>query len=98
MVKGRSERLTQPGMIAVVYSQPQEGREVRRHMEFLVSKGYLKAGVESLDVEELPGVQGLRAMRASVDLDSAVVAERVIRLIRPPAQVEQSATDKALRS
>ena len=42
MVKGRSERLTQPGMIAVVFSQPQEGREVRRHMEFLTSKGFLK--------------------------------------------------------
>jgi tRNA pseudouridine-54 N-methylase len=83
MVKGRTERLTQPGVIAVVFSQPHEGREVRRHMEFLVSKGYLKGDVKSLDVEELPGVQGLRAMRASVDLDSPVVAERVTRLILP---------------
>jgi hypothetical protein len=83
MVKGRSERLTQPGMIAVVYSQPQEGREVRRHMEFIASKGYLKGDLESLGVEELPGVQGLRAMRASVDLESPVVAERVTGLIRP---------------
>jgi hypothetical protein len=98
MVKGRSERLTQPGMIAVVFSQPQEGREVRRHMEFLASKDYLKGDVESLDVEELPGVQGLRAMRASVDLESPIVAERVIRLIRAPAQAEPSVTDKAIKS
>lgn len=89
-VKGRSERLTQPGMIAVVYSQPEEGREVRRHMEFLSSKGYLKSSVEALDVEELPGVQGLKALRAAVDLESPVVAERVIRLIRPVSGGETS--------
>lgn len=89
-VKGRSERLTQPGMIAVIYSQPEEGREVRRHMEFLSSKGYLKSSVEALDVEELPGVQGLKALRAAVDLESPVVAERVIRLIRPVADGETS--------
>jgi hypothetical protein len=90
VIKGRSERLTQPGMIAVVFSQPQEGREVHRHMEFLTSKGYLKGDVESLEVEELPGVQGLRAMRARVDLDSPVVAERVTRLTRPLAETKLS--------
>jgi hypothetical protein len=98
MVKGRSERLTQPGMIAVVFSQPQEGREVRRHLEFLTSKGYLKGDTEALDVEELPGVQGLRAMRASVDLESPVVAERVTRLIRPVAGGEANTTNPARTS
>jgi len=83
MVKGGSERITQPGMVAVVFSQSQEGSEVRRHMEFLASKGYLKGGIEVLEVEELPGVQGLKTMRASIDLESAVVAERVTRLGSP---------------
>lgn len=94
MVKGRPERLTQPGVIAVVFSQPHEGREVRRHMEFLVSKGYLKGDVESLDVEELPGVQGLRAMRGNVDLDSPAVAERVTGRIRPLPHAEASTTNQ----
>ena len=94
MVKGRTERLTQPGVIAVVFSQPHEGREVRRHMEFLVSKGYLKGDVESLDVEELPGVQGLRAMRGNVDLDSPAVAERVTGRIRPLPHAEASTTNQ----
>jgi len=98
MVKGRSERLTQPGMIAAVYSQPHEGREVRRHMEFLASKGYIKGDMESLEVEELPGVQGLRAVRATVDMESPVVAERVTRLIRPVADAEASTTDRARES
>ena len=88
MIKGKSQRLTQPGMTAVVFSQPQEGREIRRHMEFLISKGYLKEDVETLDIEDLPGVQGLRAMRASVDMDSPVVAERVTRLLRPATDAE----------
>jgi len=69
-------------MIAVVFSQPQEGREVRRYMDFLRSKGYLKGEMESLDVEELPGVQGLKALRVSVDLESPVIAERVTRMLR----------------
>ncbi len=39
LVKGRNERLTQPGKIAVVYSNPEEGREARRHIEFFKSGG-----------------------------------------------------------
>jgi hypothetical protein len=97
MVKGRSERLTQPGMIAVVYSQPQEGREVSRHMEFIASNGFLKGEVESLGVEELPGVQGLRAMRTSVDLDSPVLEERVNRLTCPVADAQPSVTNMTRR-
>lgn len=81
MIKGESQRLTQPGKVAVVFSQPQEGREARRFMEFLGSKGYLKKGIESLNVEDLPGVQGLRALRADIDLESSVVAERVARMM-----------------
>jgi GAF domain-containing protein len=88
MIKGGSQRLTQPGKVAVVFSQPQEGREARRYMEFLASKGYLKKDIESVNVEDLPGVQGLRALRADIDLESSVVAERVARMIesnKPPA-------------
>jgi hypothetical protein len=82
VIKGSGERLTQPGKIAVVFSQPQEGRETRRYLEFLLSKGYLKRDVESLDVEELPGIQGLRALRASIDMASPVLAERVSRMVK----------------
>ncbi len=82
MVKDRPERLTQPGKIALVFSQPKEGRETYRYLEFLGSKGYLKGDLESLDVEELPGVQGLKALRASIDLESPVIAERVNRMIK----------------
>jgi len=80
MVKGRAERMTQPGKIAVIYTQPQEGREIRRYIDFLRSQGFLKGETEALDVEELPGVQGLKALRVEIDLNSPVISERINRM------------------
>jgi hypothetical protein len=80
MVKGRAERMTQPGKIAVIYTQPQEGREIRRYIDFLRSQGFLKGDTEPLDVEELPGVQGLKALRVEIDLNSPVISERAKRM------------------
>lgn len=82
MVKGRAERMTQPGKIAVIYTQPQEGREIRRYIDFLRSQGFLKGDTEPLDVEELPGVQGLKALRVEIDLNSPVISERVNRMAK----------------
>ena len=82
MVKGRTERLTQPGKIAVIYTQTQEGREIRRYIDFLRSQGFLKGVTEALDVEELPGVHGLKALRVEIDLDSPVISERVKRMAK----------------
>ena len=73
VVKGRRERLTQPGRIAVVYSHPEEAQEMMRHIEFLRSQGYLHEGVEDLELEDLSGVQGLRSLRVKVDLESRVL-------------------------
>jgi GAF domain-containing protein len=82
MVKGRAERMTQPGKIAVIYTQPQEGREIRRYIDFLRSQGFLKGETEALDVEELPGVQGLKALRVEIDLTSPVISGRVNRMAK----------------
>jgi hypothetical protein len=43
----------------------------------------VKDDIESLDVEELPGIHGLRALRASIDLESLVLAEHVNQMIKP---------------
>jgi len=74
-VKETSERLTQPGKIAIVYSHPEEAREMRRHIEFIRDAGFLKGDMERLDLGDLPGVQGLKAFRVDVDLESPVLAE-----------------------
>jgi len=67
-VRGSRERLTQPGRIAVVYSHPREGEEVQQHIDYLQSRGNLKDDLEVLDLEDLPGVRGLKALRVGVNL------------------------------
>ena len=75
MIKGRSERLTQPGKIAIVYSHPEEAKEIDRHVDFLHSEGYLTGESENLELEDLPGVKGLRSLRVGVNLESQALSE-----------------------
>jgi len=81
VVKGGTERLTQPEKIAIVYSRPEEAREMRQHVDFLQSEGYLTGDLEYLELGDLPGVQGLKAMRVRVDLESSALAERARRVV-----------------
>lgn len=71
IIKGRSERLTQPGKIAIVYSQPREAVEYRRYIEYLQHYSYLTDDVEEFELEELQGIQGLRALRVTVDVSAS---------------------------
>ncbi|MBW1996525.1 MAG: GAF domain-containing protein [Deltaproteobacteria bacterium] len=70
VVKGGRERLTQPGKIAIVYSHPNEGKEIRHHIEFLQCEGYLTGELEALELADLPGVQGLKSFRVCVNIES----------------------------
>jgi hypothetical protein len=64
-----ARRLTQPGRIAIVYGHSAEAAEYRDYVEYLQSLGCLIAGdVEELDVDELQGVRGLRALRVGIDV------------------------------
>ncbi|MEJ8756123.1 GAF domain-containing protein [Pontibacter sp. H259] len=65
-IRDSDERLTQPGKIAIVYTQQKEATEYLRYIEFLQSEGYIEKKVEMLEVEEMQGVQGLRAIRVKV--------------------------------
>jgi len=75
VIKGSGERLTQPGKLAVVFSQPDEARDVERHIDFLRGEGFLAGETERVGLDNLPGVQGLEALRVAVDLDSPALAE-----------------------
>jgi GAF domain-containing protein len=77
VVRGTAERVTQPGKVAIVYSQPGEALEYRAYIEYLQSLGYLTGAVEHLELEELQGVQGLRALRVQVTLDNPRLQERI---------------------
>jgi hypothetical protein len=61
------ERLTQPGKIAIVYTQQKEAQEYYRYIDFLQSEGYITEDVEHLEVEDMPGVTGLKALRLTVN-------------------------------
>ncbi len=77
VVEGTSNRVTQPGKIAIVYSQTPEGREYRGYIEYLQSLGYLTSEVEELDLGELEGVQGLHALRVAVALEDPAILQHV---------------------
>ena len=77
LVQGTTERVTQPGKVALIYSQSGEAQEYRAYIEYLQGLGYLTGGIEQLDLEELQGVQGLRALRVQVALDNPKLLERV---------------------
>ena len=77
VVKGGRERLTQPGKIAVVYSHPKEGRDIHRHIDYLQSREQLLKDLETIDLEDLPGVRGLKAMRVSVNLEAGAAEQGI---------------------
>jgi hypothetical protein len=68
IIRGTTERLTQPGKVALVYSHATEAAEWREYIEYLQRLGYLTRDVEELELDELQGAQGLRALRVTVDL------------------------------
>lgn len=65
-IKGRDERLTQPGKIAVVYFNEKEAEEYLGYVKYLQEKNVLEDDLEILELEELQGVSGLRAFRVGV--------------------------------
>ncbi len=68
-IKETLERLTQPGKIAMVYSNPKEAQEYQEYIQFLQSKKILNPGLELLELEELQGVSGLKALRVEINLE-----------------------------
>ena len=65
-VKDTGERLTQPGTVALVYSQESEEVEYRRYLDYLYAAGYFEGEIESFELGDLPGVTGLKALRVTV--------------------------------
>lgn len=81
VVKGTRQRLTQPDHVAIVYSRPDEAEEMLAHIRYLQSQGFLHPDVERLDLDDLPGVQGLKALRIGVNLSSPELAARADRML-----------------
>ncbi|PIQ63635.1 MAG: hypothetical protein COV99_01945 [Bacteroidetes bacterium CG12_big_fil_rev_8_21_14_0_65_60_17] len=69
-ISGSEERLTQPGHVAIVYSLDSERDEYLRHIDYLTASGYFVQDPELLNIEDLPGANGLRAIRVRVAEDA----------------------------
>ncbi|WP_299225744.1 GAF domain-containing protein [uncultured Psychroserpens sp.] len=66
LIKGTNERITQKGKITIVYSQKEDENEYLQYVRFLQSKKVLDKNVEILELENLQGVTGLKAIRVNI--------------------------------
>lgn len=74
LIAGTFERLTQPGKIAMVYFNPGEAAEYDEYIRYLQLEGYLLDDLEYLELEELQGVSGLKALRVGVNFETELPA------------------------
>ena len=79
-IKVTNERLTQPGKIAIVYSQAKDAAEYIEYIEFLQNQQLLKPGIEQFELEELQGVVGLKALRVDVNFDPLLKRDKSVEL------------------
>ncbi|MGA7935969.1 MAG: GAF domain-containing protein, partial [Kovacikia sp.] len=59
-------RITQPGMLTIVYSTSEEWEEYQQYMGYLTREGWTDQGIERGSVQPLQGVNGLKYARVRV--------------------------------
>jgi len=69
LISNTNERLTQPGKIALVYFNKTDADEYVKYIYYLQEQNILNDDLEQLELEELQGVSGLKALRVGVHLD-----------------------------
>ncbi|TDQ21845.1 GAF domain-containing protein [Tenacibaculum caenipelagi] len=83
-IKDTEERLTAPGKIAIVYSQDKDAQEYYKYIKYLQSKKLL-GKVEKLEIEDLQGVSGLKALCVEVvyqkdfDIQKTITIDELIQ-------------------
>lgn len=65
-VKGTEERVTQKGKLTIVYSSNSDEREYLQYIKYLQAKKYFGDEVEVLELEDVQGVVGLKAIRVNI--------------------------------
>lgn len=77
--KATKGRITQTGMLTVVYSTEDEWEEYRQYLRYLAREGWVEDKIEMGMVEPLQGVSGLRFARVkvlrAVEPESAIVRQ-----------------------
>lgn len=66
-LRNSRERLTQPGKIAMIYLNQKDADEYLSYIHHLQEKKMLQDDLEYLELEDVQGVSGLRALRVGVN-------------------------------
>ncbi|NJM63712.1 MAG: GAF domain-containing protein [Oscillatoriales cyanobacterium RU_3_3] len=73
--KDAQERITQSGMLTVVYSTEDEWEEYQQYLRYLAREGWVDSKIQTGMVESLQGVSGLKFARVCILPDPKSLAE-----------------------
>ncbi|MBE9095980.1 GAF domain-containing protein [Tychonema sp. LEGE 07203] len=73
--KNEQQRITQSGMLTIVYSTEDEWEEYQQYLRYLSREGWVEAKVQTGTVESLQGVSGLKFARVRILPDTKSLAE-----------------------
>jgi len=65
-IKGTEQRVTEKGKLSIVYSQQEDEEEYLQYVRFFQSKKMLDTDLEVVELQDLQGVTGLKAIRVSI--------------------------------
>jgi ferredoxin len=88
-------RITQPGMLTIVYSTEEEWAEYQRYLRYLHREGWVDAAIDRGTVEPLQGVTGLKFARVQILPDPTAspttsVSPDLLHTLQPELQLDQS--------
>ncbi len=66
LIRNSQERLTQPDKLALIYFNKRDIEDYLPFVKYLQETGVLKPGAEELDLEDLQGLSGLKALRTTL--------------------------------
>jgi len=66
VVRDTGERLTQPGKVAIAFTQGRDMTEYEEYIHFLRNKGTIEEDVEKFELADMQGISGLKALRVKV--------------------------------
>ena len=81
LIQKTKERLTQPGKLAIVFAHAAEEREYMSYLSYMESIGYIKPGIERLDLSPVQGINGLRALRVTINYNQSLEIDQSIKMI-----------------
>jgi hypothetical protein len=65
-IKDTEERITQKGKLSIIYSHNSDEEEYLKYVKYLQTRNYLGDQIELLELEDVQGVIGLRALRVNI--------------------------------